>query len=218
MLGRLAATVAHEVRNPLGGMTTALDTVRKFGDDPTVRAKSLDLIERGLRSIGTVVNSVLAFHRMPADSRKLTPSDLEDLRILVGPETTRRHLSLSWDSSVNAAVRLPATETRQIALNLLLNACAASPPGSEIRFRAWIETTALHLEVCDAGSGLPNEAIVALKQGGSASPGGLGIAVVHDLIHGLGGRVEIKQVSQGAGSCIVVSLPTDVVMTEEAAA
>ena len=72
MLGRLAATVAHEVRNPLGGMSTALNTVRKFGDDPDVRDKGLDLIERGLWSIRDVVGSVLAFHRMPPDSRRLT--------------------------------------------------------------------------------------------------------------------------------------------------
>ena len=71
VLGRLAATLAHEVRNPLGGMATALDTVRKFGDDRDVRAKGLDLIERGLWSIRDVVGSVLAFHRMPPDSRKL---------------------------------------------------------------------------------------------------------------------------------------------------
>ena len=52
---------------------TALDTVRKFGDDPDVRGKALDLIERGLWSIRDVVGSVLAFHRMPPDSRKLDP-------------------------------------------------------------------------------------------------------------------------------------------------
>jgi two-component system OmpR family sensor kinase len=65
VLGRLAATVAHEVRNPLGWMATALDTVRKFGDDTDVRGKGLDLVERGLWSIRNVVDSVLAFHRIP---------------------------------------------------------------------------------------------------------------------------------------------------------
>ena len=76
----LPPLVAHEVRNPLGGMSTALDTVRKFGDDPKVRVKALDLIERGLWSIRDVVGSVLAFHRMPPDSRRLAQGDLDDLR------------------------------------------------------------------------------------------------------------------------------------------
>ena len=90
VLGRLAATLAHEVRNPLGGMATALDTVRKFGDNRDVRAQGLDLIERGLWSIRDVVSSVLAFHRVPADGRKLTAGDLEDLRTLIAPEAARR--------------------------------------------------------------------------------------------------------------------------------
>ena len=200
VLGRLAATVAHEVRNPLGGMSTALDTVRKFGDNPDVRGKSLDLIERGLWSIRNVVGSVLAFHRMPPDSRRLTPGDLDDLRILIEPELTRRQLKLSWRSSVAGTVDVAATETRQIALNLLLNACEASPPGSEVGFQAWVGADPdragrieLNLEVVDAGPGLPKAVAAALMEVGVTDPRdpprGLGIRVVRDLVRGLGGRI-----------------------------
>jgi two-component system, OmpR family, sensor kinase len=122
VLGRLAATVAHEVRNPLGGMATALNTVRKFGDDPDIRAKSLDLVERGLWSIGEVVNSVLAFHRLPADNRRLTLSDLDDLRILIEPEVARRGLQLTWHCCIPETADVAAAETRQIALN-----CSSTP-------------------------------------------------------------------------------------------
>ena len=200
VLGRLAATVAHEVRNPLGGMSTALDTVRKFGDDPDVRGKSLDLIERGLWSIRNVVGSVLAFHRMPPDSRRLTRGDLDDLRILIEPELTRRQLKLSWRSSVAGTVDVAATETRQIALNLLLNACEASPPGGEVGFQAWVGAAPdhaglieLNLEVVDAGPGLPTAVAAALTEVGVTDPRdpprGLGIRVVRDLVRGLGGRI-----------------------------
>jgi two-component system, OmpR family, sensor kinase len=218
VLGRLAATVAHEVHNPLGGISTALNTVRKFGDDPDVRSKGLDLIERGLWSIRDVVDSVLAFHRMPADSRGLTPNDLDDLRTLVEPELTRRQLRLSWSSSIEGTIHVAATETRQIALNLLLNACAASPSGSEIRFRAWVGDDRdpagrfeLRLEVVDAGPGLPPGVTAALTDFGVMDlrdpPRGLGVRVVRDLVRGLGGRIVATNSVDDCGSRIVVILP-----------
>jgi two-component system OmpR family sensor kinase len=230
VLGRLAATVAHEVRNPLGGMSTALNTVRKFGDDPNIRTKSLDLIERGLWSIGDVVNSVLAFHRMPPDSRRLTAADLDDLRILVEPELTRRQLVLAWECGIRGTVDVAATETRQIALNLLLNACEASPPGSEVGFHAWLEDNGdfpeqprLILQVVDDGQGLPAEVSAALTEGGVTErtdlPRGLGIRVIRDLVQGLGGCVAATA-AQGNdhGSRIVVMLPLGSAVVKEASA
>src|SRR3984885_13862370 len=218
VLGRLAATVAHEVRNPLGGMSTALNTVRKFGDDPDTRAKGLDLIERGLWSIRDVVNSVLAFHRMPPDSRQLTGGDLDDRRILIEPEIARRRLRLAWDCGIQGTIGILATETRQITLNLLLNACEASPPEGEVGFRAWIDDdhdragrTDLVLQVVDGGPGLPNAVAAALTETDVTDPQdpprGLGIRVVRDLVRGLGGRVVVTMASGERGSRIIVTLP-----------
>lgn len=218
VLGRLAATIAHEVRNPLGGMSTALNTVRKFGDDPAIRAKGLDLVERGLWSIGDVVNSVLAFHRMPSDCRRLAAADLDDLRILIEPELARRQLRLNWDCDIQQAVEVAATETRQIALNLLLNACEASPAGSKVGFRASVEAGHGHpeqarlvLQVVDEGQGLPSAISAALTEGRydpKDAHRGLGIRVIRDLVQGLGGLVSATSASEdGRGSCIVVTLP-----------
>jgi two-component system OmpR family sensor kinase len=215
VLGRLAATLAHEVRNPLAGMATALDTARKFGDDRDVRAQGLDLIERGLWSIRDVVSSVLAFHRMPADGRKLTAGDLEDLRTLIAPEAARRRLGLSWRSAIDGTVDVNATETRQIALNLLLNACEASPSGGHVSFTATLTNGAgadrpdLRLEVADAGPGLPPSVIAALTEFGTMDPNdpprGLGIRVVRDLVRSLGGRITATTGEHG--SRIIVALP-----------
>jgi signal transduction histidine kinase len=218
VLGRLAATVAHEVRNPLGGMSTALDTIRKFGDDADVRSRSLDLIERGLWSIGDVVSSVLAIHRMPSDWRRLSAGDLDDLRILIDAEATRRQLRLSWDCCVPRTIEIAATETRQIALNLLLNACEASPADGMVSFRAWTEgldrgpkPRELVLQVVDGGPGLPEVVAAALTDVGITDPQdpprGLGVRVVRDLVRGLGGRIVATTASGDHGSCIVVTLP-----------
>jgi two-component system, OmpR family, sensor kinase len=228
VLGRLAATVAHEVRNPLGGMSTALNTVRKFGDDPNTRAKSLDLIERGLWSIRDVVNSVLTFHRMPPDSRQLTGGDLDDLRILIEPEIARRRLRLAWDCGIQGTIGVSATETRQITLNLLLNACEASPPDGEVGFRAWIDVdsdrvrrTNLVLQVVDDGPGLPNAVATALTETDVTDPQdpprGLGIRVVRDLVRGLDGRIVVTTASSERESCIIVTLPVSDAGRQEAA-
>jgi len=219
VLGRLAATVAHEVHNPLGGIATAVNTVRKFGDDPDVRAKGLDLIERGLLSIRDVVDSVLAFHRMPSDGRSLTPNDLDDLRVLIGSEVARRDLSLSWQCAISTTVGVAATETRQIALNLLLNACEASSAEGEISFRAQMThatgptgAVELRIEVADGGPGLPQAIKTMLTEFGNTEsrdvPRGLGIRVVRDLVRGLGGRILATAGDSGRGSRIVVFLPT----------
>ena len=216
VLGRLAATLAHEVRNPLGGMTTALDTVRKFGDDPDTRSGALGLIERGLWSIRDVVSSVLAFHRMPTDGRKLTAGDLEDLRVLIAPEVARRGLHLFWRVAIDGAVGVSATETRQIALNLLLNACEASPAGGQVGFEASVTNGAgaasipeLCLRVSDAGPGLPASMVAALNELGTLNPNdpprGLGIRVVRRLVRSLGGRITATAGERG--SSITVSLP-----------
>jgi two-component system, OmpR family, sensor kinase len=218
VLGRLAATLAHEVRNPLGGMSTAVNTMRKFGDNQDIRAKSLDLIERGLWSIRDVVNSVLAFHRMPPDSRTLTGGDLDDLRTLVEPALARRQLRLAWECDIRGTVDVAATETRQIALNLLLNACEASPPGEEVGFRAWIDGRCDHegrmelsLRVVDSGPGLPATVSAALSEVGVTNPNdpprGLGVRVIRDLVRGLNGRIVATTASADHGSCIVVTLP-----------
>jgi signal transduction histidine kinase len=217
VLGRLAATIAHEVRNPLGGMSTALSTLRKFGDDTTIRTKSLDLMERGLSSIGDVVDSVLAFHRMPPDRRRLASGDFDDLRVLIGPALARRQLQLKWNCRIFGEVNVPATETRQIILNLLLNACEASPLGGEVELLVSIDdtasTTKLVLEVTDDGPGLPATASAALMANGIADvlppPHGLGICVVRDLVRRLHGRVVASGRSVCHGSSITVSLPVE---------
>lgn len=175
-----------------------------------------------------VVSSVLAFHRMPPDGRRLTARDLDDLRILIEPELARRQLRLAWDCGIQEAIDVAATETRQIALNLLLNACEASPPGDEVSFRAWVEhgrddtsPAQLTLQVMDGGPGLPDAVTTALTEIGvpdpQDSPRGLGIRVVRDLVRGLGGRIAATSSSRDHGSHITVTLPVGNGIRPEAA-
>lgn len=212
VLGRLAAAVAHEVRNPLAGMLGAVDTIRKFGADEEIRRRAVSLLERGLDSIRDVVGATLATYRMPFQQRRLLPQDFDDLRVLAELEARRRQLSLSWRSSVDRELAIPATELRQVVLNLLLNACAATPPRGAIAFSAALDNHALlRLVVEDEGPGMPDpvaDALLCGERPAAGDPGraGIGIPVVRALIRELGGRISIEPRPEG-GTRVVLRVP-----------
>jgi signal transduction histidine kinase len=208
-LGRLAATVAHEVRNPLAGMLTAVDSARDFGDDPAERAEALEVIERGLRQIERVVSSMLAMHRDGGPPRPLVAADLEDLRVLVGPEAERRGVVLEWRVQLEGAFPADAPLLRQAALNLLLNAVAATPQGGRVALEvAPAPEAGLVLAVEDGGPGLPPAARRRLlgKPGGGEVPG-LGLEAVATLARRLGAEITVTPASGGGGSRVTLRVP-----------
>ena len=94
VLGKLASGMAHEVNNPLGGLFNALDTLRRHGDDGKVREATLNLLERGLTHIRNVVRSTLVTYRRGVADNSLRPVDIDDLRLLVEPEASRKRLQI----------------------------------------------------------------------------------------------------------------------------
>jgi two-component system, OmpR family, sensor kinase len=210
-LGHLATTVAHEVHNPLGGMFNAVATGRRFGSDAKARSQSFDLIERGLWSIRNIVQALLANYRVSQDGRLLAPEDLEDLRILIGPEARRYKVDLEWQNTIEQCIPVGATQVRQIALNLLLNACAASS-GGHVLFAAEHDAAAMQLQVEDEGPGLP-ASVKAFLEGADreGKPGlpmhGIGLDVVKGLVRELEGSIVVRRKSTRKGACITVTIP-----------
>ena len=114
LLAKLSAGLAHEVRNPLAGLLNAVSTLRRFGDDPTVRGETLDLVERGLRSIGRVADSMLTTYRPATGRMSFTADDLDDLRLLIIPEARRRQLAIDWQPASFTPIAVDADALRQI--------------------------------------------------------------------------------------------------------
>ncbi|MGL4438366.1 MAG: sensor histidine kinase, partial [Bosea sp. (in: a-proteobacteria)] len=196
-LGRLASGMAHEINNPLGGLFNAIDTLKRHGDRPAVRTSSLDLIERGLRGIRDVVRSTLATYRADREQRNLTAADLNDMRLLIGPEASRKRVVLDWHNDMSGEVMLPASNMRQVLLNLVLNAIAASAPDSTVAVHIRHCADRLTLVVEDEGPGLSADAAAVLA-GTSAKPlalgegAGLGLWMTRRLVTELLGTIDIK--------------------------
>lgn len=211
-LGRLASGMAHEINNPLGGLFNAIDTLKVHGDRQDVRASSLSLIERGLKGIRDVVRSVLATYRADERSaRMLSLDDLEDVRLLAGPEASRRGVELLWSTEAPASMPVAASHVRQIVLNLVLNAVQASDPGRLVSVAIIVNAMKLAIDVEDQGPGLPGSAEAVLA-GSTAHPigfgegTGLGLWMTRRLVLELGGRIESSTSALG-GAAIRVELP-----------
>lgn len=210
-LGRLASGIAHEINNPLGGLFNAIDTLKRHGDRPSVRATSLDLIERGLRGIRDVVRTVLATYRADREQRDLTASDLDDMRFLISPEAARKNLRVDWENAVDEELSLPAGPVRQILLNVALNAIGVSSEGASVGVRIHSADHYLRLEVGDDGPGLPPHAQAVLSGSQNrplsfAEGSGLGLWMTQRMVGQLSGRIE-HEARSGGGTLIRVVLP-----------
>jgi two-component system, OmpR family, sensor kinase len=209
-LGRLASGMAHEINNPLGGLFNAIDTLKAHGERGDVRRRTIDLIERGLKGIRDVVRTTLVTYRADRDVHSLRQADVDDLRLLVEPEARRKRLTLRWVNEGYDELATPPSVVRQVLLNLLLNACRASPEGSQVAFEAHVEDSCFVATIEDMGPGLPSAARNALTDPGSrplpGSGGGLGLWMVHRLIKEVGGTVSaLPRIP--AGTTVRITIP-----------
>lgn len=209
-LGRLAATIAHEVRNPLTGMLNAVDTARRFRDNPTAVAGSLDLLERGLQAIARVVETTLSINRPSSRATAMKPVDFDDLEQLLAPLAERRHARLQWSADVGHAWAVDAAIVRQIVLNLAINALAAAGSGGLVEVSVSRRGGRGLIRIADDGLGLKPEFVErlnALDVGWvDTTERGIGLGVVVRAVASLNGRIVTRTRMPG-GTEIEVSLP-----------
>lgn len=210
-LGRLASGLAHEINNPLGGMFNAIDTIERHEGDPAVRHGSLAILKRGLRGMRDVVRATLVTYKGGESDQPLRPAHLDDLQFLLRQEVSRRRLTLVWRNDLPGSLRLPSGPIRQVVLNLLLNACAASPVEGRVTFHAEASDEGLVLAVADEGPGLPKEITQILRNTGKdlAPPvagHGLGTWMVSRLVGELDGRLQVGTGAE-SGTRIEIMVP-----------
>ena len=182
-IGRMTSMVAHEINNPLAGMLNALSNLRK---DPSLLQKTLALLERGFEQIRQTLSALLI--ETKTTNRPLSPSDIEDLRILVAPQAMHKQVRLEWNYPFTTALGVPAAPVRQVVLNLLLNAVHASE--MQIALSASATDSELTIKVANDGDEFP----VALRQMPfepivEGEGHGLGLWASHQLVTSLGGHI-----------------------------
>ncbi|MEE8142784.1 MAG: ATP-binding protein [Planctomycetota bacterium] len=198
-LGRVAAGVAHEFRNPLGGIRLTVDTLLR--DEPGLRAEErLHHIQKAVAHLNLIVEELLTFTR--ADSLKLVPIDVREL--------VEGAVELAFGQGNGALMEGPATTLHgdhhalsQVLVNLLTNARQALGEG-EGRIGVWWGTRegSPWIEVADEGPGIPpgeEEKVFhpfhSLREGGT----GLGLSIVLSRVEAHEGEVAVVSDVWGGG-------------------
>ena len=211
-LGRMAAEVAHEVRNPLGSLELCATLLIEDLDDRPDDRELAEQILLGVRRLSGTVHRLLSSVRGgPARTSVQDPCALgREIRDFVRPVARARGIALSCVLPSEALrARIDGEGLRQALLNLLGNAFDAAGEGGRVRLELRAAHDGLLFEVGDSGPGIPPEAREAVLEAfySTREEGtGLGLAVVDAVATAHGGRVEIGQAPEG-GALLRLCLP-----------
>jgi len=219
-IGRLAAGVAHEIRNPLssikGFATYFKERYQGNKDDQQTASIMIQEVER----LNRVVGQLLEFARPINISRKPTSiaAIIEDSLRLVEREAFRKNIKIEtrFSSPVNE-VFIDPDRINQVLLNLYLNAIEAMENGGRLSVvlsldeeKKWIK-----ISVKDTGAGIKKEELAHIfdpyfttKPSGT----GLGLAIVHNIIDAHDGKMKVES-SPGQGTTVTLFLPISNILT-----
>jgi signal transduction histidine kinase len=211
-LGTLAASLAHEIRNPLVSVRTFIQLLPERLADEEFRTTFRDLALGEVERICGLLNDLLAFAR-PAPTQ-LEPCDLNELvgQIvrLLDAEARRRDVELGWDPDpALPLVVVDEAQVKQVLMNVILNAIEACPPHGQVRIATRVDAEWCVVAVADSGPGIAPEHVARLfepffstKEAGS----GLGLFVASQIVSHHGGHIAVAPRPEG-GTVFSIHFP-----------
>ncbi len=211
--GRMAASLAHEINNPLQAIHNSLQIMLSFPLKPDEQNEYLEMADEEVERLIKMVGRMLDFARRP--ERELRPTSLnaviEKTLALSNKYLQHRHVTLRKDLSPDLPPVLATPgELGQVFLNLVLNAVDAMPEGGELRVSSqWAENGQLAVKFADNGCGIPPEyrdrifdPFFSTKEDST----GLGLSISYNVIKRHKGEITIES-KVGKGTTFTVWLP-----------
>ena len=223
LIGELAASIAHEVRNPMASISGSIQVLKEDLEKDDVNDRLMDIILREINRLNNLVNDFLLFAR-PKEAliKEFDLNQLinESLELFKKSGKWNDKLRLETDFQHSIKLKSDPEQIKQILWNLFLNATEAMSHEGLLRVRTEMvngeqpnkgEQKLVRITVQDTGSGFSKKALSHLftpffttKEGGS----GLGLAMVKRIVEGLKGEVDGKNHPDGGAEITILLHPS----------
>lgn len=211
-LGQMAATVAHEVKNPLSAIKSIAQVMSEDEALKAQHTRDLSLIVGETDRLSKSVTQLLSFAKQPTASPPATASEI--IQSVVGlfrSDATDRNITLRYSPGLDAALDGVQTAAVRDALsNLILNALQATPSGGEVMLESSVSDGEVVFVVSDNGPGIAEamrakiwEPFFTTRQRGT----GLGLAIVRKRMQEAGGSARLVHSRNGKGASFELRVP-----------
>jgi len=221
-LGQLAASVAHEINNPLAGVLTYTKLLaRKISGDTLEKGTALDYLSKMESEIGRcsrIIRNLLDFSRQTEPTLRLVDVNqvIEQVLAMVGHQAQLQNVDVVRELSPSLPkVMADSDKLQQVFTNLTLNAIQAMSGGGRLTLRTSVASSQVRIDIQDTGCGISKENLSKLftpffttKEKGSGV--GLGLAVVRGIIERHKGEIKVQsEVGKGTTFTIYLGVHDD---------
>lgn len=211
-IGELSASLAHEIRNPLGSIEGAAQILEQPQTTDEMRREFLTVIRKESRRLNRLLSDLLDFARprRPEFQRVDVDRIVSSVVTLVGHTAEQHGVEIRRNlSSSSTKLECDSEQLKQVILNLTINAIQAMPNGGVIEISATEKDAGVEIAVSDQGCGIPAENIEKIfdpffttKETGT----GLGLSVAHQIIMQHGGAITAERNADG-GMTFSIMIP-----------
>jgi PAS domain S-box-containing protein len=214
--GRMVATIAHEINNPLDALTNLMHLLRKSPSLDTDASELVDLAEREVRRLSNLSRQTLSPHRetkLPVVT-KLSEL-LDDICAMYKPRLQAAKIKLERNYAIAAELTIYPSELRQVFTNLITNAIDAI--GQKGLLSITVDEAPdnqIVVRVRDTGCGIPPENLSAIFEPFFSTKGeqgtGIGLWVIKGIMDKVAGKVAVESSTTGdTGTCFSIFLPAN---------
>jgi len=213
-IGRLAAGIAHEIKNPLTSIKTFTEYLNEKFNESEFRNKFSRIVGGEVDRINHIVEGLLDFAQPKTPKTKLTdiPQIIEDVLILLENDVSKNKIEVKKDFiSGLPPVLVDPEQIKQVLINLIINSLQAmeNSPKRKLTIATSKINDYLSLKISDTGCGLSTEQITSIFEPfySTRDKGvGLGLSIVHSIIKAHNGKIEVQS-QPNQGTTFTVLLP-----------